>query len=145
MKNKVYLLMAMVLLVGLLPAAAIAAPPKPPFVTVRLWTLPVDPYGSFYARLSAWDIDWRVPKAATIELGYKHCDGICETVVEVTYTVMKDDKYPQNLDLAGKPYHDFGPGNCTLQQFIHVRDKSGAVLTSAWSVEQNVCLDPPEL
>ena len=142
MKTRFSLLIVMVLLLLVLPAAATAAPPKPPFVTVRDWTLPVvdldpPPIG----QLSAWDISWKVPKAATVELGYVYCkEGLCTSVVEATYRITKDDKYPQNLDLAGKPYYMFTPGLCSLQQFIQILDRTGAVVADSQSVEQGVCI-----
>lgn len=144
MKSKVYLLIAMVLLLGLLPAVALAAPPKPPYVSVGDWTVPVDlgdpaPVG----KLSAWDIDWRVPNAARVELGYtyRNEDGITVTVVEVSLPVTKDDKYPQNLNLAGKSYYVFTAGNCTLQQFVQIVGRTGEAVAVAESVEQAVCID----
>ena len=142
MKTRFYLLVLMVLLLGLLPATSAAAPPRPPFVTVDDWTLPVDqklPIGVF---LYAADIRWRVPRAATVELGYVYCaGGLCDTVVEATHTITKDDKYPQNLRLKSWDGHWLVAGNCTLQQFVNVRDKSGELLASAWSVQQRVCMD----
>lgn len=143
MKRKLYLLMVMVLLLGLLPATALAAAPRPPFVTVEDWTLPIDrvwlPIGVF---LRAWDVNWRVSRAATVELGYVYCEkGLCDTVVEVTYLVTKDDKYPQELRLTAKYGHWLVPGNCTLQQFVNVRDRSGKVVASAWTPEDHVCME----
>ena len=142
MKTRFYLLIAMVLLLLVLPAVAVAAPPRPPFVTVRDWTLPVmdldpPPIG----QLSAWDIDWKVPRAASVELGYQYCvEGVCTWVVEATYRITKDDKYPQNLELAGKPYYMFTAGNCSLQQFIQIRDRTGMAVLGISSVPQNVCI-----
>ena len=143
MKTRFYLLIAMVLLLLLLPAAAAAAPPRPPFISVRLWTLPADELPAI-AQLSAWDINWRVPRAATVEIGYVYCeDGLCQTVVEGTYRITKDDKYPQQLDLAGKMYHQLVADNaCTLKQFVKIRDKAGALVVAAHSLECNICLDP---
>ncbi len=145
MKRSSYLLIAMALLLTLLPAVATAAPPKPPFVTVRDWTLPVDPDTlPVGAWLSAWDISWRVPRAATVELGYRSCTGgICIDVVDSkVYRVTKDDKYPQNLDLEGTFPHLLAAGNCTLQQFVRIRDSKEAVLVTAWSQEDGICIDP---
>ena len=142
MKTRFSLLIVMVLLLGLLPAVAAAAPPKPPFVSVRDWTLPVvlqEPWP--VGELSAWDISWKVPRAGTVELGYVYCkEGLCTSVVEATYRITKDDKYPQDLDLAGKPYYMFTPGDCSLQQFVQILDRTGAVLAEALSVEQDVCI-----
>ena len=142
MKTRFYLLIAMVLLLLLLPAAAAAAPPRPPYVSVRDWTLPADQLPAI-AKLSAWDVNWRVPRAATLEIGYVHCvDGLCQNVVEGTYRITKDDKYPQLLDLAGKDFHQLVAGNCTLQQFVNIRDKGGSLVVRALSTECNICLDP---
>lgn len=142
MKKRFYLLIAMVLLLGLLPATAAAAPPKPPYVSVRLWTFPPETLPGI-AKLSAWDINWRVPKAATIELGYVQCvGGLCETVVEVTYTISRAVKYPQLLDLAGKLYHRLETGNCTSHQFVNIRDREGNILAATQSQECDVCIDP---
>jgi hypothetical protein len=142
MKRRFYLLIAMVLLLLVLPAVAFAAQPKPPYVSVRDWTLPVmdlDPPP--IAQLSAWGINWKVRRAAAVELGYVYCEeGVCTWVVEVTYRITKDDKYPQNLDLAGKPYYMFTAGNCSLQQFIQIRDRTGMAVLSTSSVSQNVCI-----
>ncbi len=145
MKNKFYLLMAMVLLLGLLPVVAVAAPPRPPYVSVRDWTLPVNPdILPVGAWLSAWDIDWRVPKAATVVLGYRSCKGgLCVDVVDSkVYRVTKDDRYPQNLDLKSTLPHILEAGNCTLQQFVRIRDANEAILVTAWSEEQGICIDP---
>ena len=142
MKKRFYLLIAMVLLLGLLPAAAAAAPPKPPYVSARLWSLPPGtlPVG---ALLSAWDINWRVPRAATIELGYVLCkEGLCETFIEVTRPVTRADRYPQQLDLEGKIWHLLEAGNCTSHQFINIRDRRDNILATAQSQECDVCIDP---
>jgi hypothetical protein len=135
--------MVLLLLLGLLPATSAAAPPKAPFVMVRDWTLPVDPknlpIGAF---LSAWDVSWRAPRAATVELGYVYCvGGRCSIAVEATHTVTKDDKYPQNLRLTAWEGHWLVAGNCTLQQFVHVRDRSGQVVADAWSLQDRICMD----
>jgi hypothetical protein len=144
MKKRFPLLIAMVLLLGLLPAVALAAPPKPPYVSVGDWTLPVelgDP--APIAQLSAWNIDWRVPNAARVELGYtyRNEDGITVEVVEVSLPVTKDDRYPQNLDLAGKSYYMFAAGDCTLRQFVQIVGRTGEVVAVAESVAQEVCID----
>ena len=143
MKTRFYLLVLTVLLLGLLPATSVAAPPKPPYISVGDWTLPVDPevlpIGAF---LYAADIRWRVPRAATLELGYVYCaGGLCDTVVEVTHRVTKDDKYPQNLTLVSTTGHWLVAGNCTLQQFVNVRDRSGELLASALSIVDRVCME----
>ena len=145
MKTRFSLLIVMALLLGLLPAVAVAAPPKPPYVGARDWTLPVDPdILPVGAWLSAWDVSWRVPKAATLALGYKSCKGgICQEVVDSkVYRVTKDDRYPQNLDLEGTFPHQLEAGNCTLQQFVRVWDAQGAVLATAWSQQDSICIDP---
>ncbi len=144
MKARIYPSIAMVLLLGLIPAVATAAPPKPPFLTVLDWSLPVDPaYLPLGAWLSAWDINWKVPKAVSIELGYTTCDPHCHEVNEVTYRIAADDKYPQNLDLKAETTHVLDVGNCSTWQYVRVLDRHGVLLMDTRSPEDRVCIDPP--
>lgn len=146
MKTRFSLLIVMVLLLGLLPAVAVAAP-SDWFVTVSSWTLPFDNLDPLpIAKLSAWGVNWQVPaKATQLEFGYVYCKGgpPCERVVLYTTMINKSNEYPQNLSLASKEYYRFVLGDCTIQEFVRILDKKGKVVDDAWSpVEDRVCFAP---
>ncbi len=136
-------LIAMVLLLGLLPATAAAAQPRIPYVSAGAWTLTrVEPPAT--ARLAAWDINWRVFQPSIIELGYvRHWEGGGERVVEVTITVNQSEKYPQHLHLAGETWHRLVAGDdCEDYQFINLRDRDGTIRVITLSPLAYVCIDP---
>lgn len=148
MKRSIYLFIAMALLLTLLPAVATAAPPKPPFVSVGRWTLPVSSL-PVLAKLSAWDINWKVPRGASIELGYVFCQGDkCKTVVEAEHRITRDDKYPQHLDLEGTTEYNLrapDPGEeCELHQFVIARAKDGESLAGSLTYHYDICIGAPQ-
>ena len=142
MEKRHILLIAMVLLLGLIPATAAAALPRIPYVSAGAWTLTRDEPPAT-ARLAAWDINWRVVQPSIIELGYvRHWAGGGERVVEVTITVNQSIKYPQHLYLAGETWHRLVAGDCEDYQFINLRDRDGTIRVITLSPLAQVCIDP---
>ncbi len=131
-----------VLLLALLPAAApAAAQPWRSSISVGDWTFLAEDLPDV-AHLYAWDISWRIPRAAIIELGYVLCADDCQRVVEVTYRISGFNKYPQLLDLAGETIHQLVPGACESSQFINIRDREGNFLVGALSPMRYICIRP---
>jgi len=142
MQKRSHLSIAIVLLLGLLPATTAAALPRIPYVSAGAWTLTREELPAT-ARLAAWDINWRVVQPSIIELGYvRHWADGSERVVEATITVNQSEKYPQHLYLAGETWHRLVAGDCEDYQFINLRDRDGTIRVITLSPEADVCIDP---
>ena len=143
MRNKISLLMALVLLMVLLPAVGAGAAPRAHDLSVGSWTLPLPvEHLRFSAKLAARDINWRVPTAATIQLGYVTCADDCQRVIEVTYEIDGTDRYPQHLHLAGEVQHPLYTGACESYQFINIRDREGTFMVGTVSPVSDTCIAP---
>jgi hypothetical protein len=141
MQKRFTLSMAIVLLLGLIPATAAAALPRTPYVGAGAWTLTREELPDT-ARLSAWDINWRVTQPAIIELGYlQFRAGGSERVVEVTIAVNQSEKYPQHLHLAGETRHRLVPGDCESMQLLTLRERDGTIRVIAPSPVTNICIE----
>ena len=143
MRNRSGLLVAMVVLLVLLPAVGATAAPRVPYLSVGDWTLPIPVEDlPVTTKLAAWDINWRAPKAAILELGYVICAAECQRVVEVTYELSAADRYPQHLHLQGETRHLISAGGCYSHQFINIRDREGAFMVGTVSPLGYVCIRP---
>ena len=142
MQKRFTLSIAILLLLGLLPATAAAALPRIPYVSAGGWTLTRVELPTT-ARLAAWDINWRVVQPSIIQLGYvRHSADGSERVVEATITVNQSVKYPQHLYLAGETWHRLVAGDCEDYQFINLRDRDGTIRVITQSPLADACIDP---
>jgi hypothetical protein len=151
MKKRLYLFIVILMLaalLGALPAAPTAAAPeaaRTSTLTVGSWNLD-DGLGTIGIQFAAYDINWQVLKAASLEFGYIYCvEDICTETVDVTLTITKKNyPYPQDLDLEADATRIITPSTlCTIEQFVRILDAGGAVKKEATHGPYNYCLTIP--
>lgn len=142
MKKRFYLLIVIVMLLSLLPLTASEAK-SVPFVRVGSWNISdeIQPY--VLIKFAAYDIDWKISKAAKLEFGFLYNNGFLTTeTIDVSLTLNpKDYKYPQDLNLAAKKYRELEPNpHCALTQFVRILDAQGLVLAEAENGPYDYCI-----
>jgi hypothetical protein len=145
--KKAYSLIVIVMLLCILPAPTAAAPleARQSFLTVGSWNLE-DDLGYVGIQFAAYDVNWQILKAASLEFGYIYCfEGTCTETVDITLTINKRDyTYPQNLDLAARNtrFITASPA-CTIEQFVRILDSGGVVKKEATNGPYNYCITVP--
>lgn len=151
MKRILYLLLAIVLLIMVMPvstpAKVIAAPEvaQTSFLSVGSWNLD-DDMGMVGIYFAANEVNWQVTRAAELQFGYIYCiEGNCTETVDISLAITKKTyTYPQNLDLEAKISRYIAPNNmCTIEQFVRILDSRGAVKKEATNGPYNYCITVP--
>ena len=145
--KKAYSLIVIIMLLCILPAPTAAAPyeARQSFLTVGSWNLEND-LGYVGIQFAAYDVNWQILKAASLEFGYIYCyEGTCMETVDITLTINKRDyAYPQNLDLiAGDTRFITASPACTIEQFVRILDSGGVVKKEATNEPYNYCITVP--
>jgi hypothetical protein len=147
MKKLFYVLIVMGVLLGILPAPTTAAPQtaRQSFLTVGSWNLE-DDLGYVGIQFAAYDVNWQILKAASLEFGYIYCyEGTCTETVDITLAINKRDyAYPQNLDLVARDtrFITASPA-CTIEQFVRILDSGGVVKKEATNGPYEYCITVP--
>ncbi len=151
MKRILYLLLAVVLLIMVMPVSApapVSAAPeaaRTSFLTVGSWNLD-DDLGMVGIYFAANDVNWQVTRAAELQFGYIYCiEGSCTETVDISLSITKKTySYPQDLDLEAKISRFIAPNNmCTIEQFVRILDSGGAVKKEATNGPYNYCISVP--
>jgi hypothetical protein len=144
MKKRFYLLLVIVIMLAVLPAPTTAAPPtaRQSFLTVGSWNLD-DGLSATFIKFAAYEINWQVTKAASLEFGFVYCEGdVCVETVDVTLKLSpKTYPYPQDLDLAAKDYRYITPSaDCSIEQFVRILDSAGVVKKETTNGPYEYCI-----
>ena len=148
MHKKFYMIMIILMLAALLPAPTIAAPEMArttSTLTVGDWNLE-DGLEYVGLQFAAYDVDWQVLKAASLEFGYIYCvEGNCTETVDIQLTITKKNyPYPQDLDLEAKDTRFItADAMCTIEQFVRILDSAGVVKKEATNGPYNYCITVP--